>query len=859
MNTKIEDGQALNWQAFNKIKRLKSTKDQFDSSDMNNFENFFSKLYDNNHKSMTDTTKTELINTADEINQTSNCDNSLNCPITREELSSTVKLLKSGKASSSDMISNEILKSLDSEHMSCLLKLYNSCLTQGKYPWNISIITPLHKKGNKSDPDNYRAVAVSSVIGKLFSTILLDRMIRYRKINHPDPPNQLGFTKKAQTLDHIFTLNTITEKYKKLKKPVYAIFVDFKKAFDSVCRQALFYKLSRMGLTGNFYNVLRNMYSNSYAYIKLSGHISKRIQIKKGTEQGHPLSPDLFKIFLSDLSPLLDLESENCPKLLDKLISHLLWADDMILLSLDRKTAQNQLNVLERFCNEWGIEVNEIKTQAVIFNEKFSDNTSTPQFKINDKILKNVTSYCYLGIHLSSNGSMSLAQNNLKLSAVRAFLGLKRTVMRSKLSFKAISNLFNSLIKPILLYGAPIWTPINPILKNITKDFSNNTTQNQLGTKLFQKISRTPQEQVHLSFLKWALGVHRKSSNVGCWGETGRYPLIYEAMQTSLKYFNRLKHLDKNTLAYLALCEQIKLNLKWYKNMTQLLDIDELFKSNHVIAYKEITKKEIEIKYQPMSTHQRHLTATNATPLRYQISKNELKKSQQHLKAALPIPSRKFRTKHIIDLLKNKFETNWQISKSSSSKLSFYNSFKSKFNQEPYLNISKGFSRRYSTTQLRISAHDLEIENGRYKQLPQHERICTWCKTSMDLNTIEDENHLLYTCDLYSRDRRKLISRLNRSPPNNIDTPTSTNHSTTLIQHQLMTLLGDPTSTDYTVNCICTYILKCFETRKKFQTDRRIRTDTLQTQHRNHVTHNAHEINHIIPVMNSESDTEFES
>ena len=76
---------------------------------------------------------------------------------------------------------------------------------------------------------------MSSVIGKLFSTILLERLIKYRLKFNPDPPNQLGFTKNAQTYDHIFTMQTIASKYKKLKKRVYAVFVDFKKAFDSVC------------------------------------------------------------------------------------------------------------------------------------------------------------------------------------------------------------------------------------------------------------------------------------------------------------------------------------------------------------------------------------------------------------------------------------------------------------------------------------------------------------------------------------------------------------------------------------------------------------------------------------------------
>ena len=112
----------------------------------------------------------------------------------------------------------------------------------------------------------------------------------------PDPPNQLGFTKKAQTYDHILSMKTIASKYRKLNKPVYAVFVDFKKAFDSVCRQALFLKLAKNGITGQFFNVLQNMYSNSYAHIKLSGHLSKKIRICKGTEQGHPLSLSLIHI-----------------------------------------------------------------------------------------------------------------------------------------------------------------------------------------------------------------------------------------------------------------------------------------------------------------------------------------------------------------------------------------------------------------------------------------------------------------------------------------------------------------------------------------------------------------------------------
>ena len=87
----------------------------------------------------------------------------------------------------------------------------------------------------------------------------------------PDPPNQLGFTKGAQTYDHILTLNTIISKYKTIIRNLFRqSFVDFRKAFDSVCREALFYKLSCLGVTGKVFNVLRHMYSSSTGQIKLS-------------------------------------------------------------------------------------------------------------------------------------------------------------------------------------------------------------------------------------------------------------------------------------------------------------------------------------------------------------------------------------------------------------------------------------------------------------------------------------------------------------------------------------------------------------------------------------------------------------
>ena len=116
-----------------------------------------------------------------------------------------------------------------------LLKLFNECLNHGYYPWNTSIVTPIHKKGNIYDPNNYRAIAVGSSLGKIFSSIMLERLLQFRQEEAKNPPNQLGFCREAQTADDILTLDTCIQKYvKKNKSKLYTCFIDFQKAFDTV-------------------------------------------------------------------------------------------------------------------------------------------------------------------------------------------------------------------------------------------------------------------------------------------------------------------------------------------------------------------------------------------------------------------------------------------------------------------------------------------------------------------------------------------------------------------------------------------------------------------------------------------------
>ena len=103
------------------------------------------------------------------------------------------------------------------------------------------------------------------------------------------------------------------------------------------------YKLRSMDISVIFFSCLKFMYSNSQTRIKLIQKLSKTIDVTIGTEQGHPLSPELFKMFVHDLSiKLSEIDHDtSVPLLNDFPVSHLLWADDLILLALDASTSRN--------------------------------------------------------------------------------------------------------------------------------------------------------------------------------------------------------------------------------------------------------------------------------------------------------------------------------------------------------------------------------------------------------------------------------------------------------------------------------------------------------------------------------------
>ena len=739
INRDIEDGKVVNWEAFKKVKNCSSPKEQFNAVDMNNFESFFKELYSDTHTTLSPEDKERMLRDADDTNtrntKTIEHDEAalaLNLDISRAEISTCIRALKCGKAAGDDMISNDILKTLDDNHVDTLTNILNHCFSTGNYPWNNSIITPLHKKGPRGNPDNYRAVSVGSAIGKLFSSVMLDRLCKFREMRCPDPINQLGFRKGAQTSDHLLTLMTLAQKYRTAKKPLFATFVDFRKAFDSVPRQALFQKLAKLGICGNYFNVLRNMYSNSSAQLKLSGHLSRKFKILKGTEQGHPMSPELFKIYLLELSGILNTGNDKeVPHLGPTPVSHLLWADDLILLSLSKKTAQDQVRKLHNYCNDWGLEVNTSKTKLIIFNNK---GNMVVKLQLGQDVIQQVDKYCYLGLQVSANGDFSkIASEELTTKAFRAMYSLRSSIRREQISFKAAMTLFNALVKPVALYGAPIWIP---------QSSDTRTTIKSLGKEdptLIRKLTGSRINRLHLSYLKWTVGVHRKTSNAAIYGDTGTRPMSMDALIDTVKYVQRIsKAPDSPSLVHYALQEQRTRDLPWYKALKPLLEKDPIYHLDHVSAHKALSDPN----WTPPQT-----------PTQQPLSNNHPRSPTE----VYPIKSQKFRNHIISEHVRSTFNRSWATSTRNSSKLSFYirGDDQDVPTMRQYLELNN-FNYRSAVAKFRCSAHPLNIETGRYKNTPREKRLCPWCE-QQGILTVETEEHALDHCGMHDSSRQELM------------------------------------------------------------------------------------------------------
>ena len=176
-------------------------------------------------------------------------------------------------------------------------KLFNLVLQAGIIPeeWCISNIIPLYKnKGDICNPENYMGIV--SCFGKLFMSVLNQRVGIFIDSYDLIGSEQVGFRKGHSNIDHVFVLKTLIDLYLNKRKRIYCCSIDYQKAFDNVSRVSPWTKMLSLNINDQILNVIKNLYSNAKCYVKMNGKLSNVFKSEIGVRQGDNLSPLLFSI-----------------------------------------------------------------------------------------------------------------------------------------------------------------------------------------------------------------------------------------------------------------------------------------------------------------------------------------------------------------------------------------------------------------------------------------------------------------------------------------------------------------------------------------------------------------------------------
>ena len=430
--------------------------------------------------------------------------------------------LKNKKACGKDKILNEYICATYNKLKPMYISLFNRVLEEGIVPesWLNGMILPIYKnKGETNDPDNYRGITLLSCLGKLFTSVINERLNKFADKISLINENQAGFRKKYSTTDHIFLLKNVIDLHLKQNNgtKLFCAFIDYRKAFDFVWRSALWYKLKKSGINGKIFNIILNMYNNIKSCVTINSECSDYFASTSGVRQGENLSPFLFAIFLNDLEDFLIKSNCNLVELSD--MSTELWlrliiimyADDTILLARSAIDLQKGLDELKSYCNKWKLQINSDKTKILVFSNK-KIKRENYDFKLGEDSIEIVDSFKYLGIRFSYNGKFTLTINDLGSMAERAMYSLYKKSRSLQLPVDIQFNLFDRVVVPIMLYSCEVW------------GFSNSSTL----------------ENLHRKFCKMVLKLRSSTPNVMIYGETGRFPLEVLVKARMINYWSRI-------------------------------------------------------------------------------------------------------------------------------------------------------------------------------------------------------------------------------------------------------------------------------------------------------------------------------
>ena len=363
---------------------------------------------------------------------------------------------------------------------------------------------------------------------------------------------------------------TVLRNRKMLGKETFLCFIDYKKAFDSVDRNLLLYKLSSIGISGHMYKAISSLYSNPKSRVILQDYSTEYFDCPVGVKQGDCLSPTLFAIFINNLAS--EIKSSGVGLKLDiediagnieiTLLNILLYADDIVLFAENEADLQFLLNIVETWCEKWRLEVNLTKTNILHIraNRKLQ---SRFVFLFNKRPVPYCTFYKYLGCNINEYLDYTFTAEMQSDSAGRALSSIITKMIKNKgFPFSVYSILYQACVCSISQYGSEVF----------------GFTEYDSAFKL------------HMRAVRAFLGLPK---NVTSFGLVSEVDWLLPHLQTQTKmiqHFGRIMRTSSNRLMYRVFVWDCKLNeteqiKSWSSEVKTILYENNL---NHIYDRQQI-------------------------------------------------------------------------------------------------------------------------------------------------------------------------------------------------------------------------------------------------------------------------------
>uniref|UniRef100_A0A8D8V6E2 Craniofacial development protein 2 n=1 Tax=Cacopsylla melanoneura TaxID=428564 RepID=A0A8D8V6E2_9HEMI len=319
--------------------------------------------------------------------------------------------------------------------------------------WNVGVICPIHKKGDKLICENYRGITLLSTAYKILTTIINNRIKEF--IEDKIGEYQCGFRTARGTNDQLFVVRQIFEKCYEYDIDLNILFIDFKQAFDSIERSKLKDAMKSLEIPTKLINLAMMTMAKSKAKVKIDNILSDPFEINAGVKQGDSLSATLFIIALHRAVKEIDQRGT----IFIKSTQICAYADDIALISRSKHRLIEMYKDLEERGKELGLVINEAKTKHMKLSAT-EERRQVEDLVIDDKRFQGVSQFKYLGEIVSNNGKTSSAIKERLQLGNRAYFA-NQTLLKNKLITRRTKmKIYKTVIRPIITYGSESWTLI---------------------------------------------------------------------------------------------------------------------------------------------------------------------------------------------------------------------------------------------------------------------------------------------------------------------------------------------------------------------------------------------------------------